>query len=344
MDAANIVHVTSGRIAFAMALRDMGIGPGDKVLMPAWNSPAMIPPVLHCGAQPSFYRLRGNAEVDLADVATRLTEGARLLVVVHYFGFLQPMDDLRAFCDRHGLALLEDCAHSFFSERDGRPSGSWGDYAIASSMKFFPLYDGGCLLSRHRLRQTTWAGPGFEAKSLLAALEKAHNCDRLLLTKLVTWLPMRLRALSRSDKSRPLSPCSSDSGLDFEPCWIDRRRSLFTRAVMRLACHGRIVTRRRANYHRLEQALAGVEGCRPLFPRLAVGTCPWMLPVLFDDPDAVADRLEQAGVPYTRFGPPCHTEVSAAFSNRVIAFPCHQELREDEIAWLCQTIPEVVRA
>ena len=45
--------------------------------------------------------------------------------------------------------MLEDCAHAFFGEYENRPLGSFGDYAIASTMKFFPTSEGGCLVSSH---------------------------------------------------------------------------------------------------------------------------------------------------------------------------------------------------
>ena len=151
----------------------MGIKAGDKVLVPAYHSASMVPPVLHLGAEPVFYRVGADGSVDLADVAARLDGATRAIMVTHYFGFPQAMAAIRALCDAHGLQLLEDCAHSLFGSADGRPLGAWGDYAAASTMKFLPIYEGGCLVSaRHPLDavQLHSAGPGFEAKAMLAAL------------------------------------------------------------------------------------------------------------------------------------------------------------------------------
>lgn len=159
-----------------MALRQMGVGTGDEVLVPAYHSPSMVPPVLWCGATPIFYRIGADASVDLDDVAAKTGPATRALMVTHYFGFPQDLAAIRAFCDARGLQLLEDCAHCFFGTHQGRPVGSWGDYAIASSMKFFPVYEGGCLVSaRHRLDAVKLrpSGPGFEAKAALATLENS---------------------------------------------------------------------------------------------------------------------------------------------------------------------------
>lgn len=362
LDAGQVRKVTSGRVAIALALREMGVRAGDEVLVPAYHSPSMVPPVLWCGAEPVFYRIAADASVDLADVAARIGPATRAIMVTHYFGFPQDMTAIRALCDAHGLQLLEDCAHAFFGEHGGRPLGSWGDYAIASSMKFFPTYEGGCLVSsRHRLDGVVLhsAGPGFEAKAALAALENSFAYGRLPLLRAVLGPLLRLKDLAwRALKSRrvatassvtaapapdapALAPASSDSGFDFEPRWVDKRSSWFSRAVMRLASTRRIAGLRRRHYLALEQAARALPGCRPLFASLPEGVVPWQCPLVFDDPETVFERLHAAGVPLVRFAQLRWSGVdattcanSAMLARRVLALPCHQALREDELAWM----------
>ncbi len=357
LDAGQVRKTTSGRVAIALALRRMNVKEGDQVLVPAYHSPSMVPPVLWCGATPVFYRIGADASVDLADVAAKLGPATRAIMVTHYFGFAQDMAAIRALCDAHGLQLLEDCAHAFFGEQGGRPLGSWGDYAIASSMKFFPIYEGGCLVSsRHRLDGIALrsAGPGFEAKAALAALEQSFAHDRLPLLRSLLRLPLRAKdlawgalksrrpAASGGDAgARALAPASSDSGFDFEPRWVDKRSSLFSRAVMALTSTRRIATLRRRHYLVLEEAVRGLPGCRPLFARLPEGVVPWQCPLVFDDPETVFERLHAAGVPLVRFAQGRWPGVDAAtcansdmLARRVLALPCHQQLRADELAWM----------
>ncbi len=358
LDAGQVRRVTSGRVAIALALRQMGVGAGDEVLVPAYHSPSMVPPVLWCGATPVFYRVGPDAAVDLDDIAARLNPATRAIMVTHYFGFPQDMAAIRAWCDAHGLQLLEDCAHGFFGEHGGRPFGSWGDYAIASSMKFFPTYEGGCLVSaRHRLDAVELhsAGLGFEAKAALAALENSFAHGRLPLVRSLLRLPLRLKDLAwRALKSRrapasetgapaaaALAPASSDSGFDFEPRWVDKRTSWFSRAVMALASTRRIAALRRRHYLAIEEAVRGLPGCRPLFPHLPEGVVPWQCPLVFDEPESVFERLHAAGVPLVRFAQLRWPGVDAAtcansalLGRRVLALPCHQELRAGELAWM----------
>lgn len=355
LDAGAVRQVTSGRIAIALALREMHIKAGDKVLVPAYHSMSMIPPVLACGAIPVFYKVGMDAAVDLLDVAAKLDPSVRAIMVTSYFGFPQALAQLRAFCDGHGLLLLEDCAHCFFGEHAGKPVGSWGDYAIASSMKFFPIYEGGCLVSaRHPLMtpQPVSAGAGFEAKAALNALENAFAYGRLPLVRALLWLPMQLKAalwrIVRRGDAPALAPSSSDSSFEFDPRWLDKRSSLFSRLVMKRASHARIVALRRAHYRHLEQALAGLPGCRPLHAGLPDGACPWLFPLLVDDPEPLFARLHAAGVPITRFAetlwPGAACASSAHLSRHVLAFPCHQELRAGELAWMTATIREALAA
>jgi hypothetical protein len=355
LDAGDVRMVTSGRIAIALALREMGIGAGDAVLVPAYHSMSMIPPLLACGARPVFYKVGPDAAVDLADVASKLGPDVKVIMVTSYFGIAQPLAQIRAFCDSHGLRMLEDCAHCFFGEHAGQAVGSWGDYAIASSMKFFPVYEGGALVSaRHTLRTppTVSAGKGFEIKSALNALEAGFAYGRLTLLRALLWLPMRLKAAlwrlvkqRRAPDAAQLTPSSSDSSFEFDPRWLDKRASWFSRQVIAQASHGRIVTLRRAHYQQLQQALTGLPGCRPLFAALPDGACPWMFPLLVDQPQPLFERLHALGVPMTRFAeslwPGVDASVcsnSALFSRCVIAFPVHQELRADELAWMTGAI------
>jgi dTDP-4-amino-4,6-dideoxygalactose transaminase len=366
LDAGEARLVTSGRIAIALALREMGVGPGDAVLVPAYHSPSMIPPVLHLGASPVFYRLRPDTSVDLDDIAARLAPAVKVLMVTHYFGFVQDLSSLRAFCDARGLLLLEDCAHCFFGEHGGRPVGAWGDYAAASSMKFYPVYEGGTLVSsKHGLEGIALraGGAAFEAKSALATLEKGFDYGRLPLLRALLAPPLRLkdaawsrlkarrRAAGAASASQALAPASSDSGFDFDPGWLDKRSSWLSRLLVTRLPAAPIVAERRRRYLKLEQALRGLPRARPLFAALPDTVCPWMFPLLAEDPEALFDEVVAAGIPVTRFARPLWPGVdetvcatSSMLSRQVLAFPCHQALREDELEWMIDTLRTILQS
>lgn len=351
LDAAEARYVTSGRVAIAMALQQMGIGPGDSVLVPTYHCASMIEPVIWAGAKPVYYKIRPDTSVDLDDIAAKMEPNTKLILATNYFGFPQPLAKIRAFCDANNLFFLEDCAHCFFGEHEGKPVGSYGDYAIASSMKFFPVYDGGFLVSsRHSLAGVNpeSAGRGFEAKVAFNTLEHAFEFKRLPLVKALLALPMALkdvvwRKLKQRDPAgtQSIAPGSSDGGFNFDPAWIGKRASIFSRFVMKMTSRSRIVALRQKHYARLHRELGSLPGCRPLFGALAEHGAPWVFPLYVSNPGPVFDALKREGVPIVRFAqyllPGVDARicpVSAELSEHVLQFPVHQELRESELDWI----------
>jgi perosamine synthetase len=359
LDARSVKFVTSGRVAIALALREMKIGAGDKVLVPAYHCASMVEPVIWTGATPVFYKVNSDTSVDLEDIRSKLDGSTKVLMATNYFGFPQPLAKLRGFCDENGMFLLEDCAHSFMGEHGGQALGTFGDYAIASSMKFFPVYEGGCLVSaRHSIEdvQLDSAGPGFEVKAAFDALEKGFEYDRMAPLKLFMSLPLGLKKFlwgrikkRSSSESISLAPGASDGGFGFQSAWINKRSSFFSRHLVRLASKSRIATKRRENYITLNNALSGLPGCRPLFPALPDGVFPYVYPLLTDHPAKLFPVLKNAGVPVIRFGeylwPGVDADtcsVSVELSERVMQFPCHQDLLPAELAWMIDEIKSAI--
>lgn len=354
LDAESIKFVTSGRVAIALALKQMGIGKGDKVMVPAYHCPAMVEPVIWVGATPVFYKIQSDTSVNLHDIQTKLDDSVKLLLVAHYFGFPQNLLTIRDFCDTQKIYLLEDCAHSFFGEFDGKPIGTYGDYAIASTMKFFPIYEGGCLISaRHNLEQLELhsAGPGFEIKAALNALEKGFEYNRMQLLKKILAIPIWLKdhiwasVKHKTSKKTSIGPGASDGGFGFEESWLNIRSSIFSRYLTKIASKTRITTKRRENYLFLLEALSGLPGCRPLFPYLPDGVVPHVFPLLVDNSQKIFPILKHKGVPIIRFGEylwhgvdESVCPVSMNLSRNLLQFPCHQELKPEEKEWMIAEI------
>lgn len=356
LDVGQAVLVTSGRIAIAIALQQSGLGQGDKVLLPAYHCTSMVEPVIWVGATPLFYRITEDLQADLEDVEAKLDKSAKALLITHYFGFHQDLAKLREFCDARGIFLIEDCAHAFFGEFRGAPLGSYGDYAISSLMKFFPVYDGGCIVSsRHDLSHVPLesAGFGFEVKAALDVIETAFQYERLKALKVLVRAPLMLKdlawrkvkAAALSGKQNKLAPSSSDGGSGFEPAWLNKRMSAFSRLLVSSTSKAGNVEKRRENYLALLQALNGLHGARPLFPTLPKGVVPYVFPLVVGEPERVFPLLKAEGVPVIRFGEflwegvdESVCPVSADLSRRVFQFPCHQELTTQELNWMITKI------
>lgn len=361
LDVGPAKFVTSGRVAIALAMVQMGVGRGDKVLVPAYHCASMIQPVVWAGATPVFYRIRPDTTVDLDDVLAKIDGNTKVLMATNYFGFPQDLANLRRFCDEHSLYLLEDCAHSFLGKHRQKPLGSYGDFAIASAMKFFPVYEGGCLVSgKHDIKELrlTSAGLGFEAKSAFNALEKGFAYGRMSLLKAGLSLPLKIKNLlwAQIKKTAPsnsisLAPGASDGGFHFEPSWLYKRASLFSRCLIRTVPVSRIAEKRRKNYQRIHEALSGLPGCRPLFPELPDDVVPYVYPLVYDNLQVVFPTLKNAGVPIIRFAEylwegvdSSVCPVSVELSSQCLQLPCHQDLRPDELEWMIEKFKSIINS
>jgi perosamine synthetase len=359
LDAGPAIFVTSGRVAIALALQQMKIGKGDKVLVPAYHCASMVEPVIWLGATPVFYKINADTTADLDDVKSKLGSDTKVLMATNYFGFPQNLGDIRRFCDANGLFFLEDCAHSFMGEYQGKPLGSYGDYSIASAMKFFPIYEGGCLVSsRHRIANVELesAGLGFELKSAFNALERGFAYGRMSFLEAVISIPMWLKNFiwagvksGGAAKQVSFGPGASDGGFNFEPGWLHKRSSLFSRSLIKTVSKSRMAARRRENYFTLQRSLSDLPGCRALFSDLPDGVSPYVYPLVCENLHTVFPLLKTAGVPVIRFAEflcegvdagVCHNSVE--LSEQCMQFPCHQDLRPKELAWMIEEIRSLI--
>ena len=135
----------SGRAALLAGLTALGVSADDEVLLPAYLCESVVTPVEALGARPVFYPVSRTLGVDGAALDAAIGPRARAVVLIHYLGFPGPVEEVRAKCERRGLALIEDCAHALYSRPGDRPLGSFGDLAIFSPWKSLPLPDGGLL-------------------------------------------------------------------------------------------------------------------------------------------------------------------------------------------------------
>jgi len=356
LDLPHVLAVTSGRAAIALALRHATIGAGDEVLVPSYHCDSMVAPVRLVGARAVFYRVQADAQVDFSDLAKKVGPATRAVILTHFFGFPQDLKQALTFCQKHGLVLIEDCAHAFFGDWRGTPVGSVGDYAVASSMKFFPVFDGGILASREsslssiKLRRPSFP---FELKALSNVVERALNYDRLgsvasvirfgLKAKDMLW--QLLKRQSRAIAEANYAPASSEGGFVLDAEWVDVKMSRVSRTILRYCDYERIVRGRRANYQYLLEKLDNVPGLRPLHPELTPGTVPLNFPVIVDRPTTLFPALKLARVPIWRFGEYLDDEItekvcanSYYLSRHVFQFPCHSELRPEELSWMVNTI------
>jgi dTDP-3-amino-3,4,6-trideoxy-alpha-D-glucose transaminase len=134
--AAHGIGVANGTDALLIALRALGIQPGDEVICPSFTFYATAESIAAVGAVPVFADIEEETYcLDPAAVEAALTPRTRAVMPVHLFGHPAPIGPLRAICVKHDLALLEDAAQAYGASLDGVRCGALGD---AATFSFFP--------------------------------------------------------------------------------------------------------------------------------------------------------------------------------------------------------------
>ncbi|HSB38510.1 MAG TPA: DegT/DnrJ/EryC1/StrS family aminotransferase [Gaiellaceae bacterium] len=129
--APYVAAVSSGTAGLHLLARIVGLGPGDEAI----TSPISFAASANCfvfeGATPVFADVDPRTlNLDPAAVEAAITPRTRAVVAVDMFGYPCELDEIRAVCERHGLALIEDAAEALGAEYKGRRIGSHGPSGV----------------------------------------------------------------------------------------------------------------------------------------------------------------------------------------------------------------------
>jgi len=136
------VGAASGTDALHLAVRALGIGPGDEVITVTntWISTAFA--AAYVGARPVLVDVDPvTLQMDPDALARAVTPRTRAVIPVHMFGHPAPMDEIMAICRPRGIRVIEDVAHAPLARLGGKPTGTFGDVACYS---FYPSKNLGC--------------------------------------------------------------------------------------------------------------------------------------------------------------------------------------------------------
>ena len=179
--ASDVLLCSSGTAALEMALRAAGVGPGDEVLLSAYDYPGNFWAIERVGATPLLVDIERDGWRIAADQLAQAWKDSpapalKAMIVSHLHGQLQDMHTLRSWCERHGLFLIEDACQAVGARSQGKAIGSLGHASILSfgGGKVLSSGRGGALLTSdatfaQRARVCAGAGSGPYALSELQA-------------------------------------------------------------------------------------------------------------------------------------------------------------------------------
>jgi len=131
-----VPHVTatcSGTFAVELALRGVGVEPGDEVVLGAYDFPGNFRAIEAIGAMPVTVDLEARSRcIDVEAVAAACGPRTKAVIATHLHGGLVDMRRLRAIADEHGIAIVEDACQCSGAVVQGKPAGTWGDVGTFS--------------------------------------------------------------------------------------------------------------------------------------------------------------------------------------------------------------------
>lgn len=132
--ARHAVACSSGTAALTLALRAIGVGPGDEVIVPEFTMIASAWAVTYTGARPVFVDCGDDLNIDVSKIEAAITPRTKAIMPVHIYGRMAGVKAISDIAEKHGLLVVEDAceAHGAWAEdNDGemtwnRPAGTWG--------------------------------------------------------------------------------------------------------------------------------------------------------------------------------------------------------------------------
>lgn len=172
------VALANGTLALDVALKALGIGPGDEVVVTPRTFFASAACIVNAGAIPVFADVdRDSQNITAASIAAVLTARTRAIICVHLAGMPCDMDPIMALAAQHDLRVIEDCAQAHGARYKGRMVGSIGDIGAWSFCQDKIISTGGeggmVTTNERRWWETMWSFKD-HGKSWDAVYERAH--------------------------------------------------------------------------------------------------------------------------------------------------------------------------
>lgn len=146
------IACSNGTVTLHLALKALGIGPGDEVIMPTLTYIATANAVTYCGATPVFVDSEWDTwNLDCADVEKKITERTKAIIPVHLYGLAANMDAVMEIAKKYHLYVVEDAAEAHGATWNGKRVGSIGDIGSFSFFgnKIITCGEGGMLTTNN---------------------------------------------------------------------------------------------------------------------------------------------------------------------------------------------------
>lgn len=307
--SSHAIAVSNGTVSLYAALRALGIGPGDEVIVPDFTMIASANAVVLTGATPVFVDISAaNLCLDLELAERAIGSRTRAIMLVSLNGRAPDMRRAASLAARYGLILVEDAAQSLGSWQAGRHLGTFGRVGSFSfsPAKIVTMGQGGALVTddgtlAEHIRQIKDFGRragGADYHEIIGFNFKLTDLQAVIGIEQMKKLGYR----------------------------VDRKKQIF------------------AGYR---SALAGIPGVQMVDTDLSEST-PWFVDILVDEPEKLGSHLAQHGIRTRRFYPPIHSQpaygltcsfpVTESVCAQGLWLPSSSFLSEADVSRVCHAI------
>ena len=310
----------------------------DQVWLPDYFCNEALIPLRRNEIILHFYPIKNDLSPDWDRIESeaKRSDPPDVFILVHYFGFPNCLSGARAFCDKHGIQLLEDCAHLFLPV-----NGCGQNTAFFSPHKLLPLPEGGLLIMPNNgLAQQALK---FGIKKLILKWLMRRLAQRIMLTMGISWHRFRKTAIGNLHNNLA-NQLSEKNGM------FPNKYSLKLLGVIEKDLDY-VIQKRRENYIRLLRAIDGVKEGRPLLALLPDYVCPYAFPLIVSEGrDAVASQLNHFGIPASSW-PDLPPEVlqkrnehktAVWLQEHILLLPVHQDLSDKQVEYTELKLKEIL--
>ena len=357
-------YLYSGTAAVYQGVKAQGWGEDDEILCPAFNCGHEIEPLLRAGVSVSCYNIGKDLQIDLESLENKITRQTRAVLIIHYFGFPQPIHEIREICNKKDVLLIEDCAHALFSSHGEEAIGSEGDLAIFSLRKTLPLPEGGGLLINNPelAKPPELSPPSFISsrtktldlvkKSLyIKSVRQGSMLSRLASVMMVPLVRIMQFVGEKGFFSAAIYYDPDDEQLDFDTRILSWAMSDTSHKIIGNINSEVIVEKRRENFLMLSGLVNKLKNCRPVYENLPEGVCPLYFPILVYNRDEIIDALHEQNIFAAPWWEYFHPDVTwdafpeAVFlKDHMMVLPVHQDIDITQIKKMAEGLRKVTRS
>jgi dTDP-4-amino-4,6-dideoxygalactose transaminase len=138
----------SGNHALSTGLKNLGLGQSDETLVQAFTC-KQVPKIISQVCKTVLTDIDENYNISLKSAGKQITKKTRMMQAIYSYGKAIESAELEEFCEKNDLILVEDCAHSL-GAKNGKKTGSFGEFSVFSLRKNLPVGNGGALCTNNR--------------------------------------------------------------------------------------------------------------------------------------------------------------------------------------------------